>query len=1385
MAGHGGGGGDSHGYPASVEDDETADVSEWSAATSAQLPRSVHDAVEVGGTDDDDDDTPLQLPQQQPYSQQQQQPQEQRYADTRDDAEDRHCLAEMLQQVQLREQAPAELRLPFYHATVVRDQSSLSDGASRKASELVAALRRVSFAAGGHAASTPAAVGLLDPSCCSPNDFLPYATSIPRQFELAYEQSGLLFVCLGEGQADRSTDGWLPLVADDGLAPLPGSRRAGVVFVFLDEATAQSPLLRTRGYRVDALLSGAVHLAAMLEACLPRRSEWLANQERRLQQWRCQRALELLMEERERRHQCELGNHQLLRSLQEQRSAHAAAAVRVTPAHGSGRQQEGRYVAHGSIGGFGGCDTPCRPAPPTIRPLTLSPLGSCSSNAYGSASLMPSAQDLVQWSCTQKPVRHYYGGENWKNLCQLPQSGIILLYGLPGVGKTQTALRFADFISQEKPQVFVYLFHFDTPEAFAADVNLLGEQLSPGTAGSVGSASAPTLHDQFCSLIHVLKSSLYSDVHKVLILDGADANRFSNLLGKTSLLESLLGRRSDFLFLLTATSCQHYEAVHADSFTLLEIEPLSPDEVEQVMRKDSYFAQCSDLPALARRLRTELCGLPLGVFPALAYMRRTRCSVDQYVRRLDDPDVMADLVVRSPTYQRTVRQAVRLAVTDLLDQKRQYSNSRATMVLLAACFARQELPTELLNSCLALRSVQLGTDDEATEDDDGQPCHGAGGCNVDEIVSDLKVTCLFENDGARYMDVPLVTVHKVVHDVMIDILVNDPASQLDEALDLALRGAFVEVEIDTRQRRSREHAILLHPHLLHLTTLAGRHYARLAARPCAKLCLIYLLQAAAYVHLESGDVEAAIAASADAVDRFCELLGTSRDAMLAASERIDPTVGGAGGAGGVGSFGTSCPLVPRLDALARATRMSRLLCRRRAHVTTKEWPDHMTSSDYARATREGSAIGAGRLDAFFPYELLAAALYMHGRALKRTDQVATAGAAYRLCLHLCEHVRHAPGGMPLMYELLAQRSGMRCLWPPPTATAAAANGGGDGGGSLAAVPGVVGGGSEAEWLRVTISRCKQLADVSGEYYQMGLRKQLPRTDDLHQLLCCFETVRYMRRLHQLAATTERCGGGGAAAAASVPSRASAESDLAGARDDDTDSALPAAAAANGRCVVPVATAAPLSEALAIQRESFVHGQKMLELAKEMDASLLGMCFIEHGHLTLQMLAQNGASHAVPYYGCGLAELFKVGMPTRVALAVRQIVDCHLDLGRVPSDDLFSMVTSHLDMLRSNVARHVSEAHACVDALRAVHKLYQVLKADPGTGAQRLNKAFGTVAPQVACRANSTLEEEQAYAWHEAARGIGYSDASIMKECRLLLNERVGEAARPSSSSDGL
>lgn len=1178
------------------------------------------------------------------------------------EAEDERCFNEKLHEVE-RGPAPAEFLRPFFYATIVHE---LSGEAFKKVESLEKTLLSVMLTEGDDCRE--AIIGMLDPSCNSRNDFLPYATNVVSQFKLAYELSGVLFVCLGEANIQN---GWLKLLADDGLIA-----RQRPVYAFVDEVAAQSHLHRTNGYTVDALLSNQASLKVMLEASVPIRHEWQSDQRRQLKEWQEHRALQLLMAEREKNLQEELRKQSRLKSLHEQRNTLDALAARSNSSES---------------------ETSSRSAPSFHSPVTMS--------ASARRRALPSASELVGFSCTQKPVEYYYEGHNWRKLNCLNPSGIILLFGLPGAGKTQLALRFADYISKHEALAFVYLFHFETSEAFKSDVDLLGEKFSLMPSGC-------TPREQFCAIIEALRSAAYIAVRKVLILDGATTKRFSDILGSMSLLESLLCCRQDFLFLLTSTSSENYQTVHADVIKYVAVDPLTPDEVEEIMKKKLHFKMSRDVPALARQLRLELSGLPVGIFPALAYMDRTGCKLDEYLKLLDDPIAAADPAVRLRSYPHSVRQSIKLAIGDLLRSAPTSSRSLPTMVLLVACFARQELPLSLLRSCFAL-GASGGV---------GNSAAGDMRRRVDATVSDIKSMCLFEDETCGDANMPLLTVHKVVHDVMHNMLLSD-ATLLTKTLELAVHGTFLEVELDMHQRDARRHAILLYPHVSHLTKLANGEFARFE-KHSTQLCIIYLLHAISYLQMKAGTLDLAEASSSAALDRYCQLLHTTKGAMLKSTSYIKDGL----------NLALGCPLVGRLDALGATARMSQLLQQRRIHETASSPLGTTAQDEYTKSVHGGHALCPELLDAVYPYELLSAVLYLHGRALQHMGHIDESRTLFGLCLCLCEHVKQAHN-VQLIYLMLAWRSGLLTL-PQPAGDHVV----------------------ELNSLWQTVYHYKELENDRNRYFQMGRMKLQPYFDDIHLLICSKEIVKCLRRLYQLTAGGQDRVLGTLQLAHFSKTRV----------NDDR--------------VVPCVR----QGALEIQKESFQHCRRMLKFANTTSVMLLGPCYMEYGHLTLQMLGQSGGpTHSVTYYSCGLAKLVQANMVTGAVVAVKEIADCHRQLGRIASDDLLGVLVPYVDQARSTCSNrssgnYVDAAQSALDTLRSARDLYAVLTKHPDAS-RTLSKTFGTVMPPAD---TSSDAGKLAYAWRDAAYDMGYSDANISCECRLLMSdyERQSKVATIGVSS---
>ena len=305
------------------------------------------------------------------------------------------------------------------------------------------------------------------------------------------------------------------------------------------------------------------------------------------------------------------------------------------------------------------------------------------------------------------------------------------LFGLGGIGKTQTAAEYAFRYGDDYADVF--WIRAATRETLVADFVMLAELLElPGKERQ----------DQ-PRMVAAVKRWLAAHDGWLLILDNADDLR----LAQEFLPSSHKG------YILFTTRAQASGAIAASVF----VEQLAPRESvllllrrAKLLDKDASLdqAQASDRVA-AERIVKEMDGLPLALVQAGAYVEETGCSLEDYLHLYSThrKDLLAWHSRLLPDYPDTV------ATTWLLSfqQIEQASPAAADLLRLCAFLAPDAIPEELLMRGAAALGAAL----RAVASDPFK---------LNEALEVLRRYSLVRRDGSTHT----LSIHRLVQSVLKD-----------------------------------------------------------------------------------------------------------------------------------------------------------------------------------------------------------------------------------------------------------------------------------------------------------------------------------------------------------------------------------------------------------------------------------------------------------------------------------------------------------------------------------------------------------------------------------------------------------------------------------------
>jgi tetratricopeptide (TPR) repeat protein/DNA-binding XRE family transcriptional regulator len=334
------------------------------------------------------------------------------------------------------------------------------------------------------------------------------------------------------------------------------------------------------------------------------------------------------------------------------------------------------------------------------------------------------------------------------------------LYGLGGIGKTQTAAEYARRYDDEYTHVF--WIRAATRETLVADFVTLAELLG---------LSEKEKQDQ-PRMLAAVKRWLAANEDWLLILDNAD----DLLLAQEFLPTSHKG------YILFTTRAQAAGAIAVS----VEMQPLNLQEgtlllLRWTKRLDMETpldgAQAADRAA-AERIVREMDGLPLAIVQAGAYVEETGCSLADYLHLYATH--RKDLLARGSRLFLDYPETVATTWSLSFRQIEQESPAAADVLRLCAFLAPDEIPEELLTRGAGELGAVLGA-------------VAADPFKLNEALEVLRRYSLVRRIGSTHM----LSIHRLVQTVLKESMDQETQSVWAERTVRAVNAAFPEADPGT------------------------------------------------------------------------------------------------------------------------------------------------------------------------------------------------------------------------------------------------------------------------------------------------------------------------------------------------------------------------------------------------------------------------------------------------------------------------------------------------------------------------------------------------------------------------------------------------------------
>ncbi len=354
------------------------------------------------------------------------------------------------------------------------------------------------------------------------------------------------------------------------------------------------------------------------------------------------------------------------------------------------------------------------------------------------------------------------------------------LYGLGGIGKTQTAAEYAFRYGDEYAHVF--WMRAASRETLVADFVMLGELLDLRKKETL---------DQL-RLVAAVKRWLAANDGWLLIMDNADDLRLAQ--------ELLPADHKGYILYTTRAQASGVFAVS------VEVEKLSTQEGTllllrwtKLLDKDALLDQAQAAHRLAaERIVEEMDGLPLAIVQAGAFVEETGCSLEDYLQLYATH--RKDLLARHSDLLLDYPQTVATTWSLSFEQIERKSPAAADLLRLCSFLAPDAIPEEIL----ARGAAALGTLPGAAVADQ---------LKLNEALDVLRRYSLVRRDASTHM----LSIHRLVQTV------------LKESMDLETQRAWAERTVravntafpDADQSAGANHQYYLQSYLPHVQECAA------------------------------------------------------------------------------------------------------------------------------------------------------------------------------------------------------------------------------------------------------------------------------------------------------------------------------------------------------------------------------------------------------------------------------------------------------------------------------------------------------------------------------------------------------------------------------------
>ncbi|KAK0720958.1 hypothetical protein B0H67DRAFT_209529 [Lasiosphaeris hirsuta] len=262
----------------------------------------------------------------------------------------------------------------------------------------------------------------------------------------------------------------------------------------------------------------------------------------------------------------------------------------------------------------------------------------------------------------------------------------VALYGLGGVGKTQTALAYVYWLQEECPEVSVFWVHASSAERFRQSYASIAQE-----------CQVPGHDDPKADVLSLVKTWLQSKDRGrwLMVIDNADDIQLFSQQGNLGQFIPEYTQGS----VLATTRNKVAGSRLTQSGLLIEVREMDEDESRQLLqgKLKADNPSLDDLSTLSSRLEH----LPLALVQAAAFMQEMSIAVDEYLRLLEnsDQDLINLLSQEFETVGRDREAARAVAETWILsfEQIQRQDTFAAGLLSLMCLFDRQAIPRKFLS----------------------------------------------------------------------------------------------------------------------------------------------------------------------------------------------------------------------------------------------------------------------------------------------------------------------------------------------------------------------------------------------------------------------------------------------------------------------------------------------------------------------------------------------------------------------------------------------------------------------------------------------------------------------------------------------------------------